>query len=74
MTSNDQYVVEILLENGLLTEAQVEKARESIVHGGTSVLDTLEERVPLQSIEQYGSTLLDDRRALGANLAENILS
>lgn len=43
MTSNDKYVIEILLENGLLLPDQIEKARASIVKEGVSTLDVLVE-------------------------------
>jgi general secretion pathway protein E/type IV pilus assembly protein PilB len=43
VTSNDKYVIEILLENGLLLPDQIEKARASIVKEGVSTLDVLVE-------------------------------
>jgi hypothetical protein len=42
--------------------------------GGTQALESLEERAPLSGLELYGQKLLDDRRNLGAYLAENRLS
>ena len=41
MTSNDDYVLEILLQEGLVTQEQVEAVRGSILRQGTSVVDAL---------------------------------
>jgi general secretion pathway protein E/type IV pilus assembly protein PilB len=41
LTSNDKYVLEILLENGLVLPEQAEKAQASIVKDGVSPLDVL---------------------------------
>ena len=41
MTSNDKYVLEILLETGAVTAEQVETARSSIERPGISVVDVL---------------------------------
>ncbi|MCK5851011.1 MAG: type II secretion system ATPase GspE [Kiritimatiellae bacterium] len=43
MTSNDKYVLEILLENGIVTADQVESARAMIERPGVSVVDALVE-------------------------------
>ena len=44
MTSNDDYVLEILQENGLVTTAQIEEVRASKPRPNTSVLDLLIDR------------------------------
>ena len=41
MTSNDDYVLEIMLENGLVAQDDVERIRGSIVHEGVSIVDEL---------------------------------
>lgn len=41
MTSNDEYVLEIILENGMVTADQVEAAREQAVSAGGSAVDVL---------------------------------
>ena len=41
MTSNDAYVLEILLENGLLSDEHIEAARAQMNPGETSVVDKL---------------------------------
>ncbi|MDI6774359.1 MAG: ATPase, T2SS/T4P/T4SS family [Verrucomicrobiota bacterium] len=41
MTSNDDYVLEILREQGLVTPEQIQRARSGIVHEGVSVVDNL---------------------------------
>ena len=47
MTSNDDYVLEILLEHELVTPAQVESARSVISSPNVSVVDTLVEQEAL---------------------------
>ena len=41
MTRNDDYVLEVLIEEGLVTQAQVKHARESLVPDGSSVVDIM---------------------------------
>jgi type IV pilus assembly protein PilB len=41
LTSNDDYVLEIMLENGLVAQDDVERIRGSIVHEGVSIVDEL---------------------------------
>ncbi len=41
MTSNDEYVLEVLLENGLVTADQVEEARAQVLERGGSAVDIL---------------------------------
>ena len=43
MTSNDEYVLEVLVENGLVMQDQVDQARESAVERGGSGVDILVE-------------------------------
>ncbi len=65
LTSNDQYVVEVLLERGLITREQVDEARQQIVQAGVTVVDMLieqkiiEESVALQTLaEQMGMEMI----------------
>ena len=39
LTSNDQYVLEILQERGLVTAEQIEEAQSTIIQAGTSTVD-----------------------------------
>ena len=41
MTSNDDYVLQLLQEQGMVTAEQADKAMESLGTGGGSVLDAL---------------------------------
>lgn len=41
MTSNDEYVLEILLEHGMVTSEQIEAIRASMVNDDVSVVDTM---------------------------------
>ena len=68
MTSNDDYVLEIVLENGLVDAEQVEHARASIVHEGISVVDQLigdevlsEHQVLSLLAEQFGMEMVSLR-------------
>ncbi|MDQ3623532.1 MAG: type II/IV secretion system protein, partial [Verrucomicrobiota bacterium] len=58
MTQNEDYILEILVENGLITKSQVERAQESGQRNG-SVVDTL--------IDQGVITREDQMRALAAH-------
>ncbi len=51
LTSNDQYVLEILQEHGLVTYEQIEEAQSNIVQAGTSTVDILIDRDVLDEDE-----------------------
>ena len=66
LTSNDQYVLEILLERGMVNAQQVEEARDVIIHAGTSVIDVLIEQKALKEeailqvlADQFGMEVMD---------------
>jgi general secretion pathway protein E/type IV pilus assembly protein PilB len=41
LTSNDDYVLEILVESGMLTGEQIDSTRQTMVHDGRTVLDAM---------------------------------
>ena len=51
LTSNDQYVLEILQEQGMLTYEQIEEAQSNIIQAGTSTVDILIDRKVLDEDE-----------------------
>jgi type IV pilus assembly protein PilB len=51
LTSNDQYVLEILQEHGLVSDAQVEEAQGTIIQAGTSTVEVLIDRDVLDEDE-----------------------
>ena len=65
MTSNDEYVLEILQENGLVSPEQIEHARSSIVQDGVTAVDhligdgTLDESTVLKTLaDQFGMQMV----------------
>lgn len=68
MTSNDEYVLQILLESGMITPEQVESTKSSIVHEGVSTVDELiaagelsEHEVLRLVAEQFGMEMVSLR-------------
>jgi general secretion pathway protein E/type IV pilus assembly protein PilB len=68
VTSNDKYVLDILLENGVLLPDQVEKARQSVDRDGMTALDMLvrdgaiaEQEVLAMLARQFGMELVSLR-------------
>jgi len=66
LTSNDQYVLEILQEQGLITYEQIEEAQSNIIQAGTSTVDVLIDRKILDEdevmqilAEQFGMQKVD---------------
>ncbi|MCK5528864.1 MAG: type II secretion system ATPase GspE [Kiritimatiellae bacterium] len=59
MTSNDEYVLEILLEHGMVTSEQVEAIQATIVHDDESVVDALIEAEQLSELDAL--TLLGEQ-------------
>ena len=55
MTSNDEYVLEILLENGMVTSEQIERVRGSLGQEGASVVDEFVEEGVLSETEILGA-------------------
>ena len=51
LTSNDQYVLEIMQEHGLVSDAQIEEAQGSIMQAGTSTVEVLIDRDVLDEDE-----------------------
>ncbi len=77
MTSNDKYVLEILLENGLVLPGQLDKARAGIVKEGVSPLDVLVEQGVLSEHDvlaalasQFGMDLISLR---GVDIPREVL-
>lgn len=66
MTSNDEYVLEILLEHGMVTSEQVEAVRGSMVNDDTSVVDAM--------IASEELSELDTLRLLGEQFAMEVVS
>jgi type IV pilus assembly protein PilB len=66
VTSNDDYVLEILLENNFVSTDEVEAARSTIVHDNMSVVDSLIQHEVLEQqqvlgilAEHFGMDLID---------------
>lgn len=55
MTSNDEYVLEILQENGAISPEQVEKTRAAVVHKEQSVIDALIENGVVSESDVMGT-------------------
>ena len=55
MTSNDKYVLEILLENGIVSAEQVEAARSTIDRPGVSVVDVLVDTDVIPELDILGA-------------------
>ena len=55
MTSNDKYVLEILLENKVVTKEQVETARSTIDRPGVSIVDVLIETDVIPELDILGA-------------------
>ena len=80
MTSNDDYVLQLLQEQGMVTAEQVDHAMMAIGTGGTSVLDELvkEEVVSEDDVlgllaSQFGMDMVDiDASQLDTELAKVI--
>lgn len=64
MTSNDDYLLEILLENGAVTHDLIEEVRDSFLKEGESVIDTLINR----GILPEGEILATLARQLGMEI------
>ena len=80
MTSNDDYVLQLMREQGMVTEEQVDKATLSIGDGGMSIVDTLvkdgvvaEDDVLAMLAQQFGMEYVSiDAAALDTSLASLI--